>query len=94
MPAGPITVAPSALAHWHAINPTPPAAACLRFAVADWGDAPDTPEQGNPVPTDLQYANEAIVDPVRAWDRASVSTVWGGGTSKPDTLWWIATRLA
>ena len=24
-----------------------------------WGDAPDTPEQGNPVPTDLQYANES-----------------------------------
>ncbi|MNC87970.1 hypothetical protein D3C83_37490 [compost metagenome] len=30
-PTVPMTVAPSALAHWHRIWPTPPAAACMRM---------------------------------------------------------------
>ena len=38
-----------------------------------WGDAPDTPEQGNPVPTDLQYANESAWPDVEK-DHAAVVT--------------------
>jgi len=31
LPTVPITVAPSAFAHWHRMRPTPPAAACIRI---------------------------------------------------------------
>jgi len=34
-PAVPITVAPSAFSHWHAISPTPPAVAWNRMVSPD-----------------------------------------------------------
>eukprot|EP00927_Polykrikos_kofoidii_P043359 TRINITY_DN3742_c0_g1_i2.p1 TRINITY_DN3742_c0_g1~~TRINITY_DN3742_c0_g1_i2.p1 ORF type:complete len:497 (+),score=70.03 TRINITY_DN3742_c0_g1_i2:85-1575(+) len=41
-----------------------------------WGDAPQTPEQGNPVPTDLQYADKQWPDVEK--DHAAVITYLDG----------------